>query len=126
MKKKTGPVAQTLESVEAAKALVEKNEVVTIGFFSSADSADAKTFLDVAANVDDMPFGITYNEDIRKEYKTNEKDSAIVLFKKFDEGRADFEGIYRSFFYRKSLSKVLKIKFDISKCDKEITRNFIV
>jgi len=33
LKKKTGPPAQMVDSVEAAKLLVEKNEVVVFGFF---------------------------------------------------------------------------------------------
>ncbi|CAD5126109.1 DgyrCDS14281 [Dimorphilus gyrociliatus] len=92
LKKKTGPVAETLETVDAAKVLIEKNDVVTIGFFSSADSASAKTFLEVAATVDDMPFAVSYNEDVRSEYEVKDKDAAIVLFKKFDEGKVVFDG----------------------------------
>ena len=33
LKKKTGPPAADLETVDAAKAAIEKNEVVVIGFF---------------------------------------------------------------------------------------------
>lgn len=33
LKKKTGPVAQQLEDVAAAKALVEKEELLAVGFF---------------------------------------------------------------------------------------------
>lgn len=33
LKKKTGPPAELIDSVDAAKALIEKNEVVVFGFF---------------------------------------------------------------------------------------------
>lgn len=33
LKKKTGPVAHQLEDVAAAKALVEKEELLAVGFF---------------------------------------------------------------------------------------------
>lgn len=90
MNKKTGPPATTLDTVETAKEFIEKSEVVLIGFFKDAASAAAKAFEEVAAATDDVPFGITTKEDIFKENKVD-KDG-IVLFKKFDEGRNDFEG----------------------------------
>lgn len=36
LKKKTGPPAATLEGVEAAKAFVDKDDVVVVGFFKVA------------------------------------------------------------------------------------------
>ena len=51
------------------------------------ESDAAKAFIEVAKTTDDVPFGITSNADVFSEYKV-EKD-AIVLFKKFDEGRND-------------------------------------
>merc|ERR1712227_603855 len=61
-----------------------------VGFFKDAESAEAKTFLAVADKMDDYPFAITSEESIFTENKV-EKDG-VVLFKKFDEGRADLEG----------------------------------
>merc|ERR1712227_97588 len=61
-----------------------------VGFFKDAESAGAKTFLAVADKMDDYPFAITSEESIFTENKV-EKDG-VVLFKKFDEGRNDFEG----------------------------------
>lgn len=87
LKKKTGPPATSLDTVEAAKALQEKDEVVVIGFFKDQESDAAKAFLDVAGTTDDVPFAITSSDDVFAEYKV-EKDS-VVLFKKFDEGRND-------------------------------------
>lgn len=38
LKKKTGPACVTLDSVDAAKAMIEKDEVVVIGFFKVINS----------------------------------------------------------------------------------------
>jgi len=91
LEKKTGPPAKTLEDVDSAKALIEDNEVAIIGFFKDVESADAKTFLSVAGGMDEYPFGIASDAAVLSEYAI-EGDSGIVLFKKFDEGRANLEG----------------------------------
>lgn len=90
LKKKTGPPAKTLTSVSDAKALIEKEDVVVLGFFQDLESADAQAFTKVASKIDDIPFAFTSNGDIFKEHGL-EKDG-IILFKKFDEGKNKFEG----------------------------------
>jgi protein disulfide-isomerase A1 len=92
VKKKTGPAAKQLKTVEEAKAFQESAEVVVIGFFKKDDSDKAKAFLDVAAALDETPFGITSDEAIYKEYKM--KADGVLLLKKFDDGRAEFDGEY--------------------------------
>jgi protein disulfide-isomerase A1 len=87
MKKKTGPPAATLVSVDEAKALQEKDDVVVIGFFKDETTDAAKAFLAVAQQYDDVPFGITGADDVFSEYKIT--GEGVVLFKKFDEGRND-------------------------------------
>lgn len=91
LKKKTGPVAQTLDTVDAAKKFVDGTEIAVIGFFADATSAEAKAFLAVAG-VLDMSFGITSNSAVASEYQAS--FPAVVLLKKFDEGRVDFSGAY--------------------------------
>jgi len=90
LKKKTGPPAKTLSTTDEAKAFQDSADVVVIGFFKDKDGKDAKAFLEVAAAMDDTPFGITSEDAVFKEYKVS-KDG-IVLLKKFDEGRNDYEG----------------------------------
>jgi len=94
LKKKTGPPAVTLEKVDDAKALADKNEVFVMGFFKDHESAEAKAFLEAASDIDSISFGITKHDDLFKEW-TMEKDG-IVLLKKFDEGRNDFDGKFES------------------------------
>jgi len=88
LKKKTGPPAAAVDSVATAKSAIEKEEVYILGFFKNAESDAAKAFLEVAADNDDLPFGITSTSAVFEEYKVDQ-DDAVVLFKKFDEGRND-------------------------------------
>merc|ERR1719284_1444495 len=88
--KKTGPPAKTLATAEESKAFIEENEIAVVGFFKDAASADAKVFLAVADKMDDYPFAIVSDEALFTEHDV--KADGVVLFKKFDDGRNDFEG----------------------------------
>lgn len=90
LKKKTGPPAKEVDTVEAAEALIAENQVVVIGFFKDRDSKEAKAFMAAAGAVDDYPFAITSNEDVYKKYEA--KCGSVILFKQFDEGKVAFEG----------------------------------
>ena len=85
VEKKTGPPAVALNDVDAAKKFAEDAEVVIVGFFKDQESASAKAFLEVAANMDDFKFGITSDDAVFGEYSVS--GDAVVLLKKFDEGR---------------------------------------
>lgn len=103
LNKKTGPPAKALTTVEEAKEFVEKAaSVAVIGFFKDQTSDAAKVFLNVAAMVDDYPFAITSADEVFAEYKV--EDGKVVLFKKFDEGRADFEGELKEDILKKFVS----------------------
>jgi protein disulfide-isomerase A1 len=91
VEKKTGPAAVTLADVDAAKKFIEDNEIAVLGFFAEAEGEAAKAFLEVAGGMDDIKFAIG-NADIAADNKVS--GDAIVLFKKFDEGRNDLtEGL---------------------------------
>ncbi|KAM8947357.1 LOW QUALITY PROTEIN: protein disulfide-isomerase [Pelodytes ibericus] len=90
LKKRTGPAATTLSDEAAVAALVDASEVAVIGFFKDTESDLAKVFLQAAESVDDIPFGLTSSDDAFSKYEI--KKDTIVLFKKFDEGRNNFEG----------------------------------
>jgi len=88
VEKKTGPPAVTLDSVDAAKKFIEDNEIAVVGFFADMESDAAKAFKEVAGANDDHKFGLAAaGSDIATENKV--EGDAIVLFKKFDEGRND-------------------------------------
>ncbi|CAD5216537.1 unnamed protein product [Bursaphelenchus okinawaensis] len=88
LKKKTGPPAKELKSVEELNAFKEEAEVSVVAYYKDAEAA--KAFLDVAASLDDVPFAVTYDEEVAKNGLELKKEG-LILFKKFDEGRNDFE-----------------------------------
>lgn len=90
--KKTGPPATELKDKDTALTFKEKDDVVVIGFFKDHESDQAKAFIEVAASIDDLPFGITSDSDVFADNKVDE--DKVVLFKKFDEGRNDYDGDY--------------------------------
>jgi protein disulfide-isomerase A1 len=87
LKKKTGPAAEDLKTVDDLNKLKEASDVVVIGAFKDTDGDAAASFLQVAKTIDGIPFGITSNKDVLKELEV--KQDTIVLLKKFDEGRND-------------------------------------
>ena len=90
LKKKTGPPALTLATVEEAKKFIASKDVTVVGCFKDVTSADAKVFLTAAGSMDDHPFAITSDDAVIAELEA--KDGAIVLFKTFDEKKNVFEG----------------------------------
>nr|BBC20867.1 protein disulfide isomerase [Vargula hilgendorfii] len=114
LKKKTGPPAKDLSSVDDAKAFVESQDVVVIGFFKDQDTDAAKEFLGAARALDDTSFGITSDEAVMKEY--NVEGDKVVLFKKFDEGRNDLDDItkdsVKKFVTMNSLPLVVEFNHD--------------
>lgn len=89
LNKKTGPPAKDLPTVDEAKTFIEAHNVAIVGFFKDVKSDAAKVFLDVGTSMDDHVFGITSTDEVFKEYGV--EDGKIVLFKKFDEGKAVYD-----------------------------------
>lgn len=80
LKKKTGPPATVVDTVEAAAAAIDGKDVVLVGFFKDQESADAKAFLGIAAETDDFPFVITGNDDVIAKYEA--ADGKVLMIKK--------------------------------------------
>jgi protein disulfide-isomerase A1 len=91
--KKLGPPATTLEDEASIKTFVDSKDVVVVGFFTDLESDEAKAFSTAASTNDDVPFGIVSKKELFDAHKVA-GNHGVVLFKKFDEGRADFEGNY--------------------------------
>ncbi|XP_056307864.1 protein disulfide-isomerase A2 [Danio aesculapii] len=86
LERHTGPSATVID-VKSAEALLEANEVLVVGFFQDLEGEKAKTFYDVTLIAVDFNFGITSDPELFKKYEV--KSDSLVLFKKFDERRAD-------------------------------------
>jgi len=87
LNKKTGPPAKALATGDELKAFTDSADVVLVGFFADAESAAAKTFLEAAGVIEEAPCGIVTDATIAAANKV--EGDAVVLFKKFDEGRND-------------------------------------
>ncbi|UYV77045.1 Pdi [Cordylochernes scorpioides] len=85
LKKKTGPPAKDINSVDEAKELIDSGEVVIMGYFKNKESDKAKIYLEIAADNDEFPFGITSEDNVLNEHEA--KDGHVILYKKFDEGK---------------------------------------
>ncbi|XP_028612360.1 protein disulfide-isomerase A2 [Grammomys surdaster] len=88
LRRRVGPSATHLENEEGVQALMAKWDIVVIGFFQDLQEEDVATFLALAKDALDMTFGFTDQPQLFEKFGLT-KDT-VVLFKKFDEGRADF------------------------------------
>ncbi|XP_063331256.1 protein disulfide-isomerase A2 [Pelmatolapia mariae] len=88
MKRRTGPGAEALESADSAAQFIDAHNITVVGFFESLDSEAAQVFKEVAMEMPDTEFGVTATPEVFQKYEV--KGSSVVLFKKFDDGRADF------------------------------------
>ncbi|XP_032125241.1 protein disulfide-isomerase A2 isoform X4 [Sapajus apella] len=88
LRRRVGPSARQLEDEEGAQALIDARDLVVIGFFQDLQDEDVATFLALARDALDMTFGLTDRPQLFQHFGLT-KDT-VVLFKKFDEGRADF------------------------------------
>ncbi|KAJ2943669.1 hypothetical protein O0L34_g16781 [Tuta absoluta] len=90
LKKKTGPPAVEVSSLEQAKELIAANTVIVFGFFPDQESDNAKTFLNVAGLTDDTVFAIVADEKLAKDLES--EANTIVLFKNFEEPKVVYDG----------------------------------
>ncbi|XP_040829598.1 protein disulfide-isomerase A2 [Ochotona curzoniae] len=88
LRRRVGASARRLEDEESARALIDAQDVVVIGFFQDLQDEDVATFLDLARDALDMTFGLTDSLQLFEKFGLTA--DTVVLFKKFDEGRADF------------------------------------
>jgi len=83
LKKKGGPSSVHITSVEDAEKIISDNEVV--GFFFGPPGFDSYTNFLSAANTFDVSFAHTDDEAVKQKYEV--QGEALILFKKFDEGK---------------------------------------
>lgn len=94
-KKKSGPPAATVSTVDELKNLQSENEVVVLGLFKDVSSEQATVFNNVAKLVDSVAFAITSEQAVFDELNVKSTEG-LVLLKNFDEGRDDFDGTFET------------------------------
>lgn len=87
---RAGPASQQINDVESAEKIIADNEVVAFFFGSSTSEAFSK-FIDVSNDMDKIVYANTDNQALKDKFDVT-NDEAIILFKKFDEGRNTFTG----------------------------------
>nr|DAZ86636.1 TPA_inf: venom-related protein PDI [Conus judaeus] len=102
LKRKTGPPIKDVKTSEEAKTFIDSDEVIVMGFFKDQEGKGATALKKIAAEIEDVVFGITSEDSVFKEHKM--KKDGVVLFKKFDEGRNDFSGDFEG----AAMSKFIK------------------
>ncbi|XP_078286583.1 LOW QUALITY PROTEIN: uncharacterized protein LOC144611387 [Rhinoraja longicauda] len=79
---------RVLRSVSRAETFINSVPVAVIGFLKDMESTEAEAFGDVVQMLKRLPFAITSDTSVWKSF--NISRNTISLFKKFDEGRADY------------------------------------
>lgn len=88
VKKKTGPPADTVETVEQLEKLEAENEVVLLGHFNEFKGKEFDAFLEAARLADDVAFAQTLSKKVATQGGAGEPNSVSII-KNFDgEDRA--------------------------------------
>lgn len=91
IRKKTGPATKSLTTEAELGDFTGANEVVVLGVYKNLEGEEKK-LLDAIADADDqIVYAVTNSDAIKKKLKIT-ADNALVLLKKFDEGRNDYSG----------------------------------
>jgi len=88
LKRRAGPGASVLDTADSAAEFIDAHNIAVVGFFDSLESEAAKVFTEVVMDMTDVEFAVTATPEVFQKYEV--KANAVVLFKKFDDGRADF------------------------------------
>ncbi|XP_037620533.1 protein disulfide-isomerase A2 [Sebastes umbrosus] len=88
IKRRAGPGPAALDSADSAAQFIDSHNITVVGFFDDLESKAAKAFKEVAMDVTDTEFAVSASPEVFQKYEV--KANSVVLFKKFDDGRADF------------------------------------
>jgi len=89
LKKKTGPAAVEVKTGEEADTLIGNSEVVVI-FFGPTGTEAYENFIKVAHQFEDVAFAFSGEQTVAEKFGA--ETNGVILFKKFDEGKAVHSG----------------------------------
>lgn len=79
---------RVLNTVSGAETFIRSVPVAVIGFLKDMETTEADAFNDVVQMLKRLPFAVASDTSVWKKF--NISRNTISLFKKFDEGRADY------------------------------------
>lgn len=91
IKAKIGPSVKSIEHAADLEAFTKSDDIVVVGFIKANDEAMSKILEEVAETMDNIPFAIASSEELFTKHGIT-KNSLIRVYKKFDEGSADYAG----------------------------------
>ncbi|XP_076839262.1 protein disulfide-isomerase [Brachyhypopomus gauderio] len=80
LRRREGPSADIITDLSQLESFVAEDDVVVLGLFKDVDNGVVKVFYEVAADVADLPFGVTDSKQIFSKY--NITDESVVLLRK--------------------------------------------
>ncbi|XP_033940961.1 LOW QUALITY PROTEIN: protein disulfide-isomerase A2 [Pseudochaenichthys georgianus] len=88
LKRRAGPGVPVLDSADSAAQFIDSHYINVVGFFDNLESEEAKVFKELALDFTDSEFAVSAIPEVFQKYEV--KANSVVLFKKFDDRRADF------------------------------------
>ncbi|KAI4903322.1 hypothetical protein NFI96_015940 [Prochilodus magdalenae] len=80
LKRRTGPSADLISDLRQLETFTAEEDLVILGLFKDVEEGVAKVFYDVAAEVADLPFGVTGSKEVFSKYDITQ-DSVLLLRK---------------------------------------------
>jgi len=90
LKKKSAGIP-SLATQDAANDLIADNKVVAIGFFKDLESKEAVAYTEAAGALEEVVCAVTSSQEVFALFNVVD-DAAVVVMKKFDDGRSQLEG----------------------------------
>ncbi|TKS68467.1 Protein disulfide-isomerase A2 [Collichthys lucidus] len=131
MKRRSGPGALVLDSQDSAAQFIDSHKIAVVGFFDDLEGEAAKVFKEVVLDETDTEFALSSSPEVFQKYEV--KANSAVLFKKFDDGRADFalsedgkldKANFTSFIKQNSLELIIPFKQETA--DKIFTSSILL
>jgi len=89
IQKRVGHISTELKDQAALDKFRAENSVAVVYFGRSESDSNWNVFKQAAMTFDKLAFGHVFNAELASQERANEN---IVLYKKFDEGRNDYNG----------------------------------
>ncbi|XP_072123415.1 protein disulfide-isomerase-like [Mobula birostris] len=107
LKRRIGDSAVRLTSMSQIEGFINSEDVVVVGFFKDLKGNDTQTFYETAQDIPHLPFGITNSAKHFVKYAITR--DTVILFRKFEERRIDYEITDENRLEKNVLNKFIKV-----------------